>query len=196
MLGSNTRPAWQIICFTALLQRHDQAASWCSSCSGKAAINPSNGCQRRYMAVLQILMAVKKHAVAASDLSVACSDDNLGGKHHDYDQMLAAMEHSKFCLVLPGDSQSTRRLSEIFMAGDHSFVLALLLQLRMQAWISLRLHEMWHLLGFNLRNILMLNMTSMYIRYLSAWCTLRCVGAILFSTDLRQLELLEHTIAR
>ncbi|KAK9791369.1 hypothetical protein WJX73_000756 [Symbiochloris irregularis] len=27
------------------------------------------------------------------------------------------MEHSKFCLVLPGDSQSTRRLSEIFIAG-------------------------------------------------------------------------------
>lgn len=31
--------------------------------------------------------------------------------------MLDKMERSIFCLVLAGDAQSTRRLSEIFMAG-------------------------------------------------------------------------------
>ena len=31
--------------------------------------------------------------------------------------MLSAMEKSRFCLVVTGDAMSTRRLSEIFMAG-------------------------------------------------------------------------------
>lgn len=28
------------------------------------------------------------------------------------------MENTLFCLVLPGDAQSTRRLSEVFMGGS------------------------------------------------------------------------------
>ena len=33
-------------------------------------------------------------------------------------QVLAKMENTLFCLVLPGDAQSTRRLSEVFMGGS------------------------------------------------------------------------------
>ena len=56
------------------------------------------------------------NATNATDLAVQCSDEP-GGVHHAFEHMLAAMDHSKFCLVLPGDSASTRRLSEIFLAG-------------------------------------------------------------------------------
>ena len=34
-----------------------------------------------------------------------------------FEEMLRRMEHSVFCLVVAGDAQSTRRLTEIFMAG-------------------------------------------------------------------------------
>ena len=33
-------------------------------------------------------------------------------------QVLNTMEESLFCIVLPGDAQSTRRLSEVFMGGS------------------------------------------------------------------------------
>ena len=33
-------------------------------------------------------------------------------------QVLKTMEQSLFCIVLPGDAQSTRRLSEVFMGGS------------------------------------------------------------------------------
>ena len=33
-------------------------------------------------------------------------------------QVLKAMESAVFCIVLPGDAQSTRRLSEVFMGGS------------------------------------------------------------------------------
>ena len=33
-------------------------------------------------------------------------------------QVLKTMEGSLFCIVLPGDAQSTRRLSEVFMGGS------------------------------------------------------------------------------
>ena len=51
------------------------------------------------------------------DTSVAVHCTEHGG-HADFPTMLNRMEHSEFCLVLPGDSQSTRRLSEIFLAGQ------------------------------------------------------------------------------
>ena len=35
----------------------------------------------------------------------------------NFQDAYAAMAHTVFCLVLPGDSSSTRRFSEIFMAG-------------------------------------------------------------------------------
>ena len=40
-----------------------------------------------------------------------------GGEHVSFQAMLHAMEHSQFSLALAGDSPSTRRLSEIFLAG-------------------------------------------------------------------------------
>ena len=51
------------------------------------------------------------------DVEVRCSESELGHEHTSFGQMLDSMERSIFCLVLPGDAQSTRRLSEIFMAG-------------------------------------------------------------------------------
>lgn len=50
-------------------------------------------------------------------VSMQCTDIEGGDTHIEFDQSLHIMERSKFCLVLPGDSASTRRLSEIFMAG-------------------------------------------------------------------------------
>ena len=53
----------------------------------------------------------------APDIDVRCSNQGLGGTHEPFQAMMRKMEHSQFCLALPGDSPSTRRLSEIFMAG-------------------------------------------------------------------------------
>ena len=39
------------------------------------------------------------------------------GGHIAFKHMLHATEHAVFALALPGDSPSSRRLSEIFMAG-------------------------------------------------------------------------------
>ncbi|KAK9805794.1 hypothetical protein WJX73_000215 [Symbiochloris irregularis] len=65
----------------------------------------------------KVALALNASAPHVQESSVACSDKFLNGTHKEFVQMLTEMEHSKFCLVLPGDSQSTRRLSEIFMAG-------------------------------------------------------------------------------
>lgn len=51
------------------------------------------------------------------DIDVECTNPDMGGMHHSFETMLSRMEHSVFCLALPGDSPSTRRLSEIFLAG-------------------------------------------------------------------------------
>lgn len=48
-----------------------------------------------------------------SDIHVKCIQD----ARTDFNVMLSDMEHTVFCLVLPGDAQSTRRLSEVFLAG-------------------------------------------------------------------------------
>lgn len=57
-----------------------------------------------------------------SDIDVACSEKEFGGSDQfaEFEIMLAAMERSRFCLVITGDAMSTRRLSEIFMAGVQS----------------------------------------------------------------------------
>ena len=51
------------------------------------------------------------------DVKVKCTNREMGGRHQAFKEMLAQMERSIFCLALPGDSPSTRRLSEIFLAG-------------------------------------------------------------------------------
>ena len=56
------------------------------------------------------------HGVAA-DIKVGCTNREMGGEHVEFQAMLDDMEHSVFCLALAGDSPSTRRLSEIFLAG-------------------------------------------------------------------------------
>ena len=56
------------------------------------------------------------HGVAP-DIKVGCTNSEMGGAHVGFQQMLDDMEHSVFCLALAGDSPSTRRLSEIFLAG-------------------------------------------------------------------------------
>ena len=54
---------------------------------------------------------------AGDDTDVQCTENEQGHVHQDFQVMLQKMERSVFCLVVPGDAQSTRRLSEIFMAG-------------------------------------------------------------------------------
>ena len=54
---------------------------------------------------------------AALDVRVDCTNREMGGAHVSFQDMLDIMEHSVFCLALAGDSPSTRRLSEIFLAG-------------------------------------------------------------------------------
>ena len=54
----------------------------------------------------------------AQDVRVKCTNKEMGGQHRTFKEMLAQMERSLYCLVLPGDSPSTRRLSEIFLAGE------------------------------------------------------------------------------
>lgn len=66
---------------------------------------------RRY----QSWLALRDSWRQTKGVSVQCTD--AGGLHLEFDQNLKIMEHSKFCLALPGDSASTRRLSEIFLAG-------------------------------------------------------------------------------
>ena len=51
-------------------------------------------------------------------INVACSDPSLDGEHLTFEEMLSDMESAVFCLVITGDAMSTRRLSEIFMAGE------------------------------------------------------------------------------
>ena len=51
------------------------------------------------------------------------------------------MEHSVFCLALAGDSPSTRRLSEIFLAGVPPIALQRsMLKLPVQVWPHVALH--------------------------------------------------------
>ena len=70
------------------------------------------GKRQRY----QTVMALKDQG---KDVYVYCSEPEFGASstHEKFTDMLDKMERSVFCLVLPGDAQSTRRLSEIFMAG-------------------------------------------------------------------------------
>ena len=63
---------------------------------------------------LDIARAIQQSNPDAGDLDVTCSEETA---HVSFADMYHAMQHSIYCLVLPGDSQSTRRLSEIFMAG-------------------------------------------------------------------------------
>ena len=49
------------------------------------------------------------------DVDVSCAMDRR--EHVPYANMSAAMTATRFCLALPGDSASSRRLSEIFLAG-------------------------------------------------------------------------------
>ncbi len=58
-----------------------------------------------------------KEVGGVRDTEIECSDPTLGGSHEPYAVAFDKMRRSVFCLVLPGDAQSTRRLSEIFLAG-------------------------------------------------------------------------------
>ena len=54
---------------------------------------------------------------SGEDVDVTCTESELGSSHSSFEAMLNKMEHTVFCLIIPGDAQSTRRLSEIFLAG-------------------------------------------------------------------------------
>lgn len=64
-----------------------------------------------------MLVQVQALKDAGEDTDIQCTENENGHIHQDFHVMLNKMEHSVFCLVVPGDAQSTRRLSEIFMAG-------------------------------------------------------------------------------
>ena len=76
------------------------------------AVRPSSA----HLCRLKIYEALRHHG---ADVDVACSEKQFGGSDQfgEFEVMLSAMEQSRFCLVVTGDAMSTRRLSEIFMAG-------------------------------------------------------------------------------
>ncbi|BDA44690.1 hypothetical protein COCOBI_06-1680 [Coccomyxa sp. Obi] len=51
------------------------------------------------------------------NVDVMCTDKRFGGRFLTFAQVMQRMRSTLFCLVLPGDSASARRTSEIFMAG-------------------------------------------------------------------------------
>ena len=55
-------------------------------------------------------------ANSTNEVKVKCTNGELGGKHQEFNEMFQALSDSRFCLALPGDSASTRRLSEIMLA--------------------------------------------------------------------------------
>ena len=55
---------------------------------------------------------------ADPEMDVRCTDSELNPQgHQEFKAMFDAMRHSRFCPAFPGDAASTRRLSEIFLAG-------------------------------------------------------------------------------
>ncbi|CAK0785134.1 hypothetical protein CVIRNUC_008340 [Coccomyxa viridis] len=54
---------------------------------------------------------------AGSDVDVSCTDKQLGGHPLPFRSIMDRMRNATFCLSMPGDSASTRRLSETIMAG-------------------------------------------------------------------------------
>ena len=64
----------------------------------------------------QVVQALENaRAANMSDLPLRC----LGPEDQatPLDELLPLMEHSRFCLILPGRPQATARLSEAFLAG-------------------------------------------------------------------------------
>lgn len=52
------------------------------------------------------------------DVDIRCTDGELNpAGHQEFRAMFDRMRHSVFCPAFPGDAASTRRLSEIFLAG-------------------------------------------------------------------------------
>ena len=82
-------------------------------------------------------------------VNVRCSEKELGGLDQgaSFPLMLDSMEHSEFCLVLAGDSQSTRRLSEIFLAGASCVLLHVCSSAAEPASCSLRQLSPWTAYG-------------------------------------------------
>ena len=63
---------------------------------------------------------LSEHVFANSrtpEVDVSCTNRELGGQHATFTDMFDDMRNSTFCLALPGDSSSTRRLSEIMLAN-------------------------------------------------------------------------------
>ncbi|BDA47957.1 probable xyloglucan galactosyltransferase GT14 at C-terminar half [Coccomyxa sp. Obi] len=54
---------------------------------------------------------------AGVDVDVSCTDRQLGGRPLPFRSIMERMRNATFCLSMPGDSASTRRLSETIMAG-------------------------------------------------------------------------------
>lgn len=52
----------------------------------------------------------------SAKVDVTCTD-TPHASHASFEVVMAAMQRSKFCLILPGDAQSSRRLSEAIGAG-------------------------------------------------------------------------------
>ena len=52
-----------------------------------------------------------------ADVDMECTNHDLGGTHVPFAEMFTSMSHSRFCMALPGDAASTRRLSELMLSG-------------------------------------------------------------------------------
>ena len=53
----------------------------------------------------------------SAEIDVSCINTELGGREELFESMQESMSRSRFCLILPGDSASTRRLGESMLAG-------------------------------------------------------------------------------
>ena len=48
---------------------------------------------------------------------MSCTETEFGRRRQPFEKVLTEMEDAVFCLLMPGDTQATRQLSEIMLAG-------------------------------------------------------------------------------
>lgn len=65
----------------------------------------------------KVLKNATLEGLHVSGIDVSCTNAEYGGKYDTFERMFECMSTSRFCLALPGDSASTRRLSEIMLAA-------------------------------------------------------------------------------
>lgn len=71
----------------------------------------------RWYITEKVLKNATLEGLQVSGIDVSCTNAEYGGKYDTFESVFECMSTSRFCLALPGDSASTRRLSEIMLAA-------------------------------------------------------------------------------